>query len=93
MSEYSTIIINIAYVFILLSYMAHNIVLLRILGISGSGFLILWASLYVPYPDLVSIIAWNGVFILINLGYIVKYLFNIRSAKILNSQIIPSDNV
>jgi hypothetical protein len=75
MTIYSTIIINAGYICLLFSFLVDNIYVLRILSIFANIFLLLWAALYVDYPDYISLVVWCSVFIVINTGYIIKYKF------------------
>lgn len=70
-----TIIINIAYVLLLLSFIVNNLYLIRTLSILANIFLLIWGVLFFSYPDNVSLIVWPCVFILINVCYLIKYKF------------------
>lgn len=70
-----TIIINIAYVLLLSSFIVNNLYLIRTLSILANIFLLIWGVLFFDYPDNVSLIVWPCVFILINVCYLIKYKF------------------
>jgi hypothetical protein len=70
-----TIIINIAYVLLLSSFIVNNLYLIRTLSILANIFLLIWGVLFFNYPDNVSLIVWPCVFILINVCYLIKYKF------------------
>jgi hypothetical protein len=70
-----TVIINVAYVFLLLSFIVNNLYLIRSLSIIANIFLLLWGALFFNYPESLSLIVWPCVFIGINIGYLVKYQF------------------
>jgi hypothetical protein len=72
MSIIPTILINIAYIFLLLSYIVNNLILLRFLTIGASIFLLLWIGFFVDYPENISLLIWNSIFLSINIFYIVK---------------------
>lgn len=70
-----TVIINLAYVFLLLSFIVNNLYLIRTLTIVANVFLLVWGALFFNYPESLSLILWPCVFIAINIGYLVKYQF------------------
>jgi hypothetical protein len=75
MSLEQTVIINVAYVFLLLSFIVNNLYLIRSLSIVANIFLLVWGALFFNYPESLSLIVWPSVFIVINIGYLVKYQF------------------
>lgn len=70
-----TIIINIAYVLLLSSFIVNNLYLIRTLSIMANIVLLVWGALFFDYPENISLIVWPCVFIMINTGYLIKYLF------------------
>ena len=75
MIDNQTIIINLAYVFLLLSFIVNNLYLIRTLSIMANAFLLAWGALFFGYPESISLIVWPGVFIVINICYLIKYRF------------------
>ena len=75
MVDTQTIIINVAYVCLLCSFMVNHIILIRILSIIANIFLASWGGLFFAYPDCVSLIVWPCVFIVINFSYLIHYLY------------------
>ena len=70
-----TIIINIAYTLLLLSFIVNNLYLIRTLSIIANIFLLIWGALFFNYPESISLIIWPIVFISINIGYLIKYKY------------------
>jgi hypothetical protein len=70
-----TIVINIAYTLLLLSFIFNNLYIIRILSIMANIVLLIWGALFFNYPECISLIVWPGVFISINIGYLIKYKY------------------
>lgn len=70
-----TIIINLAYVCLLFSFIVNNLYLIRTLSIAANIFLMIWGALFFSYPETLSLTIWPGIFILINICYLIKYRF------------------
>lgn len=79
MSIEQTIIINSAYVCLLLSFIVNNLYFIRTLSIMANIFLLVWGVLFFNYPKSLSLIIWPGIFITINICYLIKYLFFYRT--------------
>jgi len=75
MSIEQTIIINSAYVCLLLSFIVNNLYLIRVLSIMANIFLLVWGKLFFNYPESLPLIIWPGIFITINIFYLIKYRF------------------
>ena len=70
------ILVNVSYILILLSFLMRDILLLRSIYVCGAVLLI--AYFYLESEPLWIVILWNSVYLLINLFWIVKLLFDRR---------------
>lgn len=78
------LLINASYILFLFSFLMRDILFLRILYVSGTALLI--ASFYFESEPLWIVIIWNSVFLLINLFWIAKLLFDRRPIRFTKEQ-------